>query len=106
MPLINYIEPNGAIREIEVESGTSLMQGAVDNMVEGILAECGGGCSCATCHVYIDAAWMAQVGEATDVEKEMLSCTPDPQPSSRLSCQVTITDELDGLIVRIPAAQY
>lgn len=106
MPLINYIEPNGATREIEVESGASVMQGAVDNMVDGILAECGGGCSCATCHVYIDEAWLAKVGEASDIEKEMLDCTLDPRPTSRLSCQVIVTDAMDGLVVRIPESQY
>lgn len=106
MPLINYVEPNGAIRELEVESGTSVMQGAVDNMVDGIVAECGGACACATCHIYVDEAWTEKVGTADDMEKEMLECTVEPLPNSRLSCQVIVTDKLDGLVVRIPESQY
>lgn len=106
MPLINYIEPNGAIREIEVASGASVMQGAADNLVEGIVAECGGACSCATCHIYIEEAWVDKVGEPGEIEKQMLDCVVDPQPSSRLSCQVIVSDALDGLVVKIPVSQY
>ncbi len=106
MPQITYIEANGAEYEIDVPVGNSVMQGAVDNMIDGILAECGGACACATCHCYVDENWTAKVGPASDIEKEMLEATPDPRDNSRLSCQIEVTEELDGLIVRLPESQY
>ena len=106
MPVVTYISNNGAINEIEVTTGTSVMQGAVDNMVDGIVAECGGSCSCATCHCYVDEAWIDKVPPASEMEKDMLECVLEPEPSSRLSCQITVTDELDGLVVRLPESQF
>ena len=106
MPVVTYIEANGAQYEIDVPVGDSVMQGAVDNMIDGILAECGGACACATCHCYVDDAWWGKVGEPNDVEKEMLEAVVEPKPTSRLGCQIEITDDLDGLIVRLPASQY
>ena len=106
MALITYIDHQGNAFEAEVPNGQSVMQGAVNNMIDGIVAECGGCCSCATCHCYVDEAWAARAGEPGDVEKDMIECAMDPQPNSRLSCQITVTDELDGLVVRLPESQY
>lgn len=106
MPVVKFITPDGDTREVEVEVGTSLMQAAVDNGIDQIVAECGGSCSCATCHCYIDEAWMDEVGGPSDMEKDMLDCVLEPKETSRLSCQVTVTEELDGLVVRLPEAQY
>ena len=82
------------------------MQGAMDNMIEGILAECGGACSCATCHCYMGEAWAAKTGEASDMEKDMLDAVLDQRKTSRLSCQVAVTAEMDGLVVHLPESQY
>lgn len=106
MPVITYISHSGEINEIEVANGTSVMQGAVDNMIDGIVAECGGSCSCATCHCYVDEAWTDKIPPASEMEKDMLECVLEPQPNSRLSCQITVTDELDGLVVRLPESQF
>ncbi len=103
MPLIKYVQPNGQTVGFDVPLGSSVMQGAVDNMVEGIVAECGGACSCATCQVYVDPAWMDIVGPACDIEQDMLSAVDEVRSNSRLSCQIEITPELDGLIVCMPA---
>lgn len=104
MPVINYLQSNGKTIEVDVPVGSSVMQGAVDNMIKGIAAECGGACSCATCEVYVDEAWMDIVGEACDIEKDMLEASGAWRPNSRLSCQIEITPELDGMVVTIPAA--
>jgi 2Fe-2S ferredoxin len=107
VPDVHYIEDDGTEYSVDVESGMSVMQGAVDNGVTGIVADCGGGMACATCHVYVDAAWQDRVPEAGDMEREMLDCVAaDRTPSSRLSCQIVVSDELDNLIVRIPDTQY
>jgi 2Fe-2S ferredoxin len=103
--LIKYIDHEGNAYEADVPSGNSVMQGAVDNMIDGIIAECGGACSCATCHVYIDEAWLDKVGNPDDMEQCMIDCVMEPKPNSRLSCQISVTDELDGLVVRIPEEQ-
>lgn len=81
------------------------MQGAVANSVRGIIGECGGACSCATCHVYVDPAWLNRVGERSATEKALLEEVIDEQPNSRLSCQINITEDLDGLVVRLPGKQ-
>ena len=104
--LIKYIDFNGKETDAEVSAGTNLMQAALDNMVDGILGDCGGACSCATCHVYVDDAWMAIVGKADDVEASMLDMAIDPQPNSRLSCQIIATDAMDGMILRMPKSQF
>lgn len=106
MPVVKYISHDGAINEIDVVSGSSVMQGAVDNMLDGIIGECGGSCSCATCHCYIDEAWVEKVPAASEMEKDMLECVLEPQENSRLSCQVLVTDELDGLVVKLPESQF
>lgn len=106
MPTVTYIQANGESHEVELEVGTSLMQGAVDNMIDGILAECGGCCSCATCHCYIEESWQNKVDPASDMETDLLDCVTDPKDTSRLSCQIKVTDALDGLIVHLPESQF
>ncbi|HLS97324.1 MAG: 2Fe-2S iron-sulfur cluster-binding protein [Porticoccaceae bacterium] len=106
MATVTFIDPAGTAHEVNIENGTSLMQAALDNGIDGIVAECGGACSCATCHCYIDSAWVAKVTPPSSIEKDMLECVIDPQDNSRLSCQVFVSDELDGLVVTIPQAQY
>ncbi len=81
------------------------MEGAIDNNSSGIEAECGGVCSCATCHVYVDPAWVEATGTAENIEQDMLECAMDIQGTSRLSCQIKVSDELDGLVVRLPELQ-
>jgi 2Fe-2S ferredoxin len=105
MPTINYIKPDGECVPVDVPLGSSIMQGAVDNMIEGILAECGGACSCATCEVHVDATWLDRVGVAEDLELHMLEASAAMRPNRRLSCQIEVTDDLDGLVVSIPANQ-
>ncbi len=106
MAKITYIEHNGKEHQIEVESGMTVMEGAVKNSVPGIDADCGGACACATCHVYVDAAWKDKVGERADMEESMLDFAEDVRDNSRLSCQITVSDELDGLVVRMPETQH
>ena len=105
MATIIYVESNGEEHELEVAPGSSVMQGAVENQVRGIIAECGGNMSCATCHVYVDESWVDRLGEKSDTEEMLLEEVCDPRPNSRLSCQIEITDELDGLVVRLPEKQ-
>ncbi len=108
MPSITYIAHDGAKWTVDVPVGNSVMQGAVDNNIRGIDADCGGECACATCHVYIDAAWLDRIGLPADGSQEasMLSFAAVTQPDSRLSCQITVTDAMDGLIVRMPEGQH
>ncbi len=106
MPLVHYIQVDGGEYEAEVPEGHSVMQGAVDNMIDGIIGECGGLCRCATCHCYVDEGWFEKVGGPQGVENELLEMVLDPQPTSRLSCQIKVTQELDGLVVRLPRSQY
>jgi ferredoxin, 2Fe-2S len=105
MAKIIYIEHNGVEHVVEVITGLSVMQGAVKNNVPGINAECGGACSCATCHVYVDESWRDKTGSLSDMERSMLDFTENVEPNSRLSCQIKVTDDLDGLIVRLPESQ-
>jgi 2Fe-2S ferredoxin len=105
MAKITYVESNGKEHVLEVAPGRSLMQGAIDNNVRRIIAECGGACSCATCHVYIDETWADQLDKKSESEEAMLEAVCDLQPNSRLACQVTMTEELDGLVVKMPAKQ-
>lgn len=90
---------------VEIPAGHSLMEGAVNNDIAGILADCGGACSCATCHVLVDPAWVDVLPPREAMEEDMLEFAVEPGPTSRLSCQITITDALDGLIVTLPASQ-
>jgi 2Fe-2S ferredoxin len=105
---ITYIEHNGTAHTVDVPAGKSVMQGAVDNNLPGIDADCGGECACATCHVYVDAAWLAVTGlpEPGSQEASMLSFAAVTQPDSRLSCQIQVTAALDGLVVRMPEGQH
>ena len=105
MPKITYIDSAGTSRTIDAEVGATVMETAIKNDVPGIEAECGGACACATCHVYVDEAWTAEVGEPEAMEEDMLDFAYDVQPNSRLSCQIKVRDALDGLVVRVPARQ-
>ena len=106
MPKITYIAFDGTETTVEAKEGMSVMQTAVNNGVDGIVAECGGACSCATCHVYVDEGWFDKLPEAMAMEKEMLDFVMSPEPTSRLSCQIKVTAELDGLVVKTPESQY
>ena len=106
MATITYIEHSGTKHEIEVKNGSTVMEGAVDNMLDGIIGECGGCCSCATCHVIVDEAWFTKLAQASETELEMLEAVPEPTATSRLGCQITVTDELDGLVVTMPEDQF
>jgi 2Fe-2S ferredoxin len=103
---ITYIEFDETVHTVEVKTGLSVMEGAVKNNVPGIDADCGGACACATCHVYVDEAWREKTGEASAMEESMLDFADEVQPNSRLSCQIRVTDALDGLVVRLPEAQH
>ena len=105
MPKITYIEHNGAEHVVDADIGASVMEAAIKNMVPGIDADCGGACACATCHVYVDAAWAEKVGKPEAMEESMLDFASEPKETSRLSCQITVSEELDGLIVRLPQFQ-
>lgn len=105
MAKITYIQSDGTEQTIEATSGSTVMETAVDNEVQGIIAECGGACSCATCHVYVDPEWLERTGVPDSMEDGMLDCVLDRQPNSRLSCQIQVTDAIDGLVVRIPEHQ-
>lgn len=106
MPQIKFYSHDGRIEEVEAKSGTSVMQAAVDNMIDGIVGECGGSCSCATCHVYVKEDWVDRLPPAQPMEQDMLECVLEPRPNSRLSCQIKLTDELDGLEVETPESQF
>ena len=106
MPRITYIEFDGREHVVEVKSGLSVMEGAIRNNVPGIDADCGGACACATCHVYVDEAWTEKTGSASAMEESMLDFADAVEPNSRLSCQIRVTDELDGLVVRLPESQH
>ena len=103
MAKITYIEANGTEHVVEVKAGLSVMEGAVKSNVPGIAADCGGACACATCHVYVAQAWLAKVGATNATEQDMLDYAEGMQPNSRLSCQVIVTEELDGLVVHLPS---
>ena len=105
MPKITYVSHDGEETTLDVGSGLTVMEGAVKDGIQGIDADCGGGCACATCHVYVDDAWTEQPGEPAPMEEDMLDFGYDVRPNSRLSCQIKVTDELDGLVVRIPERQ-
>ena len=105
MPKITYIDSEGTSRIIDAEIGSTVMETAIKNGVPGIEAECGGACACATCHVYVDEAWTEKVGEPEAMEEDMLDFAYDVRPNSRLSCQIKVRDELDGLVVSVPERQ-
>ncbi len=105
MPRMTFIEHDGTAHEVGASSGSSVMQAAVANRVPGILADCGGNCACATCHVYVDPAWRERTGEPDANERAMIECALFVQEGSRLSCQIIVNDGLDGLTVRLPESQ-
>ena len=105
MPKITYIEHNGKSHTVEVPKELSVMEGALQNNIPGIDADCGGACACATCHVYVDEKWFDKLQKKEDAEQDMLDMAFEPKKSSRLSCQITTTDELDGLVVKVPSKQ-
>ena len=105
MPKITYVDHSGTARTVEGSAGATVMETALRNNVPGIDAECGGACACATCHVYVDDAWIEAVGKAQDMEQDMLDFASDVRENSRLSCQIRITPALDGLSVATPAQQ-
>jgi len=106
MPKIIFIDFEGNQNTVEAKAGQSLMEAATQNDVDGIDADCGGACACATCHVYVDATWSAKVGQPNELERDMLEVADGVEDNSRLACQVEITDTLDGLIVTTPESQF
>ena len=106
MPKIIYIDFEGEQRSIDANVGDTVMETAINNDVPGIDADCGGACACATCHVYVSEDWTDLVGKAEDLEAEMLDVAEDVRDNSRLSCQIHITDEMDGLVVTTPESQF
>src|ERR1700688_4075385 len=101
MPTITYIDPNGRVLTVPVENDRSVMEGALSNAVPGIDAICGGACACATCHVYVDENWLAKLPAPSETETAMLECACDVRPNSRLSCQIRVGENIDGLTVTV-----
>ncbi len=106
MAKVTYIEHDGTEHVIDVKPGLTVMEGAVKNNVPGIDADCGGACACATCHVYVDESWLAKTGDRSAMEESMLDFAEGVETNSRLSCQIKVTDALDGLIVGRPESQH
>jgi 2Fe-2S ferredoxin len=106
MPKITYITGDGNRHEIVVENGYSVMEGAINNDIDGIVAECGGACACATCHSYVDAAWLDKLPPMDDMEDSMLDAAYERKNNSRLTCQIEVTDELDGLVIPVADNEY
>tara|TARA_B100001123_G_C14805765_1_gene826257 strand:+ start:58 stop:378 length:321 start_codon:yes stop_codon:yes gene_type:complete len=105
MPKITYIEHNGKSHQVEVANGLSVMEGAVQNNIPGIDADCGGSCACATCHVYVDEKWFNKLPDKESAEEDMLDMAYEPKKFSRLTCQIVVTEELNGLVVKMPSKQ-
>ena len=106
MPKITYIEHSGTKHEVEVAEGLTVMEGAVSNNIPGIDADCGGACACSTCHVYVHPDWVGKLPEKDSMEEDMLDFAFEPNPErSRLTCQLKVTPELDGLVVQMPEKQ-
>ena len=106
MPKIIYLTPDGTRHEVDVPNGYSVMEGAINNNIDGIVAECGGACACATCHSYIDDAWTDKLSEMDDMEDSMLDAAFERKANSRLTCQIEVSDELDGLVVHVAENDY
>ncbi|HJU31327.1 MAG TPA: 2Fe-2S iron-sulfur cluster-binding protein [Hyphomicrobiaceae bacterium] len=106
MAKITFIQPDGTEQTVDADNGMTVMEAAKKNLIEGIEAECGGACACATCHVFVDEAWTEKTGGPSDMEEDMLDFAFDVRPNSRLSCQIKVSDALDGLIVRVPEKQF
>jgi 2Fe-2S ferredoxin len=105
MVKITYIEPSGVSQTIDAEEGTTVMENAIRNSIPGIVAECGGACACATCHVYVDEAFLGLAGKPGEKEEDMLDFAYQVKPNSRLSCQIKVTSALEGLVVTTPERQ-
>ena len=105
MPQIIFIDSKGSSKTVEVEKGLSVMEGAVQNDIPGIDADCGGSMACATCHVYVEEKWLDKLSKAEDAEVDMIDMAYEPKKNSRLSCQIIISNELDGLTVTTPTKQ-
>ncbi|GIX15669.1 MAG: peptide ABC transporter substrate-binding protein [Paracoccaceae bacterium] len=105
MARITYVEHNGTKHVVDVPNGMTVMEGARDNGIPGIDADCGGACACSTCHVYVDPAWVDKLPPKEDMEIDMLDFAYEPRENSRLTCQIKVTDELDGLVVYMPEKQ-
>ncbi|MEE2929575.1 MAG: 2Fe-2S iron-sulfur cluster-binding protein [Pseudomonadota bacterium] len=106
MAKITYVDHEGTERVVEATNGESVMEAAIKNSIPGIDADCGGACACATCHVYVDQAFMDKVGSPEDMEQSMLDFAENVQSNSRLSCQISVSDDLDGLKVTTPESQH
>ena len=106
MAKVTFKQPDGTEQTVEAAAGVTVMEAAKTNLVPGIEAECGGACACATCHVYVDAAWADKTGKPSDMEEDMLDIAFDIRDTSRLSCQIKVTEELDGLVVEVPEKQF
>jgi ferredoxin, 2Fe-2S len=102
---ITYIDSDGTARTVDADIGATVMETAIRNDIPGIVAECGGACACATCHVHVSEEWKAQVGDPSPMEEDMLDFAFDVRPTSRLSCQIRVTPELDGLVLHVPKEQ-
>ena len=105
MAKLTFIDAAGASRTVDAQIGATVMETAIRNGIEGIVAECGGACACATCHVYVDEAWWKAVGERSQMEEDMLDFAFEVRPTSRLSCQIKVTSQIDGLVVTTPGKQ-
>ena len=105
MTKLTIVAFGGTPQELDVSNGSTVMENAVRNSIPGIDAECGGACACATCHVYVDDAWSERVGGPEPMEEDMLDFAFDVRPTSRLSCQIKMSDDLDGLVVHVPERQ-
>ena len=105
MPKITYITSDAKVHSIDVENGLTVMEGAVQNDIPGIDADCGGGMACATCHVYVKKEWLNKLQKAEDAEQDMIDMAFEPKKNSRLSCQLIVSEELDGLVVTTPSKQ-
>jgi 2Fe-2S ferredoxin len=106
MPQITFKSVDGSSTTVDAKPGDSLMRVAIDHGIDGIAAECGGCLSCATCHAYIDESWIGRIPEPSEEEKVMVDCAIDVRPTSRLTCQIVVTEAMQGLVVEIPASQY
>ncbi len=106
MPTVTYVEADGSRHSVEVDIGTSLMQAALDNMIPGIEGDCGGLCACGTCHIYLSPLWQASCEEADELERGILEFAFEVNDSSRLSCQITMSDALAGIEIHLPKRQY
>lgn len=106
MAKITFVQPDGSQQTVTATAGVTVMEAAKINRIAGIEAECGGACACATCHIYIQQAWVDKVGKPASMEEDMLDFAFDVRPESRLSCQIKVTDALDGLVVSVPGKQF